>query len=179
MPSFWIPSQTPNTESKSAKDSKPPKLQPLCPSSSEGSPHVYSLKTLTSVNFSTESDSNTKDPVRVCPACKKSLSNSTKAVLAVPCGHVLCKPCAGKFLKPPEFDPRNPGAEQGGVRCYVCEADLSSKSKPSDSEEKNKKKSKKEKEGLKPGLVDLNCDGTGFAGGGKNLVEKNGLAFQC
>jgi nitric oxide synthase-interacting protein len=170
LPSFWVPSQTPNTEPPLSKDNKPPKLHSFCPSSAESDPHQYSLKTLTSVKFTT--DSSSKSTARTCPACKKTLSNSTKGMLAVPCGHVLCKPCADKFLKPTEGpDPHNPDAEHGVVRCFVCDADLSGKAKRSD-----KKNSKKEKGG---GLVELRCDGTGFAGGGKAVVQKDGVAFQC
>jgi nitric oxide synthase-interacting protein len=127
------------------------------------------MKTLTSVNFSP--DPNSKDQKHTCPACSKALSNSTKGVLAVPCGHVLCKPCADKFLKSDDPDPHNPKSEHGVVRCYVCEEDLTSKPKSGD-----KKSSKKDK--VKRGLVQLRSDGTGFAGGGKAMVEKDGLAFK-
>lgn len=103
--------------------------------------------------------------------------------MAVPCGHVLCKPCAEKFLKVTDGpDPHNPETDESGVRCYVCEADLSPQSAEtniSSKRDKSKKKAKKEKEGVKPGIVELRSDGTGFAGGGKNVVEKQGVSFQC
>ena len=88
------------------------------------------------------------------------------------------------------LDPHNPGTEHGVLRCYVCEEDLTDRSRegPGEGEktkEGNAKKSKKDKkkdkdkDGPKPGLVELRSEGTGFAGGGKNMVEKKGIAFQC
>lgn len=96
--------------------------------------------------------------------------------MAVPCGHVICKPCSGKFMKPTSKDPHDPDSKEGDVRCYVCDADLSPNAANED--RKSKKKSKKAKEGLKPGIIELNTEGTGFAGGGKNSVRKEGVAFQ-
>jgi nitric oxide synthase-interacting protein len=181
--SFWIPEETPNvTEDAPAPGAASAKLQTVCPLSAPSDPHPFSLKTLVEVHFATAADepaagaggSAAPEPPgtasrRICPACRKTLTNATKAMLAVPCGHVVCKPCADKFVAPPagERDVRVPEGERGIVRCYVCEADLTTV-----------KKSKK-KGGLKPGLVEIQSEGTGFAGGGKSVVVKEGVVFQC
>jgi len=123
------------------------------------------------------------------------LTNISKGVLAIPCGHVLCKPCIDKFMKPVMTpDPHHPGAEHGVLRCYVCDTNLMDDdsvekeeeevvgdgiAKSIESKKSRKKKSKDKDAALKRGLVELRSDGTGFAGGGKNMVEKYGVAFQC
>lgn len=192
LPSFWVPGHevdaataNPNTHAA------PTKLHPLCPSSSETAPHKLSLKTLTSINFTQETDDTTKKTNLTCPACRKALSNSTHAVMAIPCGHVLCKPCVDKFMKPVMTpDPHNPEVDHSVLRCFVCEIDLTGEEQEAppvtvegggEKEKKRKKKSKKDKDsgGLKPGLVDLKSEGTGFASGGNNLVKKTGVVFQC
>ena len=101
-------------------------------------------------------------------------------MLAVPCGHVVCRSCAEKFLKGDET--------KSDVRCYVCEADLSEEAEEqrdedADGRENGKKKRRKEKkkarDRIKPGLVEIKSEGTGFAGGGTNIAKKIGVAFQC
>lgn len=140
------------------------KTQPTCPASSEDKPHHYSLHTLITVNFTEETDSKTKKPQRICPACTKSLTNSSRATLAKPCGHVLCKSCVDQFMKPANGEP---------LRCYVCEANLT------ENKESGKKEGKAEKEKIRPGLVELRREGTGFTAGGNNTVKKNGVTFTC
>ena len=76
-------------------------------------------------------------------------------------------------------DPHVSPTEQGEkerVVCYVCETDLSGKkSKMKDGGEG----ARAEKVALKPGMVELRSEGTGFAGGGENMVQRDGVAFQC
>jgi nitric oxide synthase-interacting protein len=169
--SFWVPSETPNAAEDAPGDEAPPpaKAQTVCPLSAPSDPHAFSLKTLVEVHFTTAVDEAdpAAAPRRTCPACRKALSNATRAVLAVPCGHVVCKPCADKFVAPPVEDVHAPEKERSIVRCYVCEADLTTAKKG------------KKKGGLKPGLVEIQSEGTGFAGGGKSVVQKEGVVFQC
>src|SRR6185436_51771 len=103
--------------------SKAPKLQTTCPASAPDSQHAFSLKSLISIHFTEEPDpTNSAATVRTCPACRKSLSNASKAVMTVPCGHVLCKACKHKFLEPNKD-------EDFQLRCYVCDKDLTGKVK--------------------------------------------------
>lgn len=68
--------------------------------------------------------------------------------------------------------------EDEKVSCYVCETDLTDRGTKVKDRKKDKK-DKVEKEVLKPGLVEISSEGTGFAGGGKNMATREGLAFQC
>ena len=77
---------------------------------------------------------------------------------------------------PPDPHAANADVEEGErAVCYVCETDLTARG----SKDKSKKNDKGEKEPLKPGLVEISSEGTGFAGGGKNMATKEGVAFQC
>ncbi|KAL6705487.1 hypothetical protein ACN47E_006752 [Coniothyrium glycines] len=188
LPSFWVPGETPDTHHRRTGA---PKTTPTCPSSNRpDAPHAFSLKTLTTVHFH-EEKSTAAEPgatlhARTCPSCQKTLSNTTKAILAVPCGHVLCKPCVDKFLRPEhrhQRDAHEQGPEPQSVHCYVCDADLTgvategAKTKKKD-KEKEKEKDKQKDKGVKPGLVEIRSEGTGFAGGGKAMVKREGVAFQ-
>ncbi|KAI4592585.1 hypothetical protein KJ359_011036 [Pestalotiopsis sp. 9143b] len=175
LPSFWTPSITPSSNTNTALHdvTKKAKTTPTCPASQEGSPHTYSLATLVTVHFTEEEDEKTKKKQRLCPSCKKVLSNASKAMLAKPCGHVTCRNCVDKFMRPSRHhDPHADEFDPMGMRCYVCEADLVDRP----SQDKSKKK---DKEKIRPGLVELRSEGTGFSAGGSNQVQKVGVAFQC
>ena len=182
LPSFWVPSITPssNTHSTLHTITKKTKQSPVCPESPEDEPHYYSLHTLITVSFTEERDATTKTTQRICPSCKKALSNTSKAMLAKPCGHVLCKNCVTRFMTPSgAHDPHAPDNNQDMVCCYVCNVDLTEKKGSSTKFGKDGAKFEKEKERIKPGLVEIKSEGTGFASGGSNKVEKSGVAFQC
>ena len=179
LPSFWVPSLTPSTHH--SKDAKPVKLSPLCPVSTPENKHSLSLKSLVTIRFKTSSNTTSSEaPALICPACDKNLSNTVKAVLTKPCGHVLCKPCTGKFMSsdsgPP--DPHaSPTKQQGGERiaCFVCDTDLSGTRNGS----QDSKDGPKSQKTIESGLVELKSEGTGFALGGSNMAQKQGVAFQC
>ncbi|KAJ4363383.1 hypothetical protein N0V83_009676 [Neocucurbitaria cava] len=189
LPSFWVPGETPSQHHQHTITAK---STPTCPSAGPANPHTLSLKTLTSVKFHEEkSNEPGQKVVWTCPSCQKALSNSARAVLAVPCGHVLCKPCVLKFLKPELRHHRDAhdhdALEPESVHCYVCDADLSPGSGSHQEEgmegrrgkEEGGKKKKKDKAGVvKPGLVEIRSEGTGFASGGKAMVKREGVAFQ-
>ena len=77
---------------------------------------------------------------------------------------------ADKAPNPHSTDPSE-SERLGRIFCYVCETDLTGK--------KGSKEGKKDKEKIRPGLVEISSEGTGFAGGGKNMASKSGTAFQC
>jgi nitric oxide synthase-interacting protein len=205
LPSFWIPSETPGTENEAASK-KNLKLSPICPGSTKETRHEYSLKTLVDVHFTEEKSETGGSISRICPSCKKSLTNGLKAMrmssflilpikvrganlygmgiqVTKPCGHVICQPCVTKFMTPETtIDPhRTNGAEEeaeiGRMLCYVCETDITPVNKHAKSSKGKHKEEKNNK--IRPGLVEIKSEGTGFAKGGSNMAKKQGVAFQC
>lgn len=75
-------------------------------------------------------------------------------------------------------DPHALGQEDHQT-CYVCDTDLTSKESRKAEEKAKKGDEKANATKLKPGLVEINSEGTGFAGGGKNMAKREGVAFQC
>jgi nitric oxide synthase-interacting protein len=203
--SFWIPSTNTNTAAAAISNTtKASKLHPICPASTPSTQHTYSLKTLITVNFSEEGDSpsatssnnntSSKEKTRICPSCKKALTNTSRPMLgasAEGCGHVVCGNCVDLFLRVPSSVPGTAAAATArqDIRCYVCEADLSGASgiseqhaegdKDSKHHHKDKPKNKSKHHGKQGRLVEISCEGTGFAGGGSNMAKREGVAFQC
>ena len=65
------------------------------------------------------------------------------------------------------------------VSCYVCSTNITPQNLSQEVGQAKKKSKKSEKGDVTPGLVELKCDGTGFAGGGDNIVQRHGTVFQC
>lgn len=79
LPSFWVPSLTPGTDPNEIAANKAVKLAPICPASTDTNRHNYSLKSLVDVHF-TEEKAADGSVSRVCPSCKKNLSNGLRAM---------------------------------------------------------------------------------------------------
>ena len=176
--SFWIPGvDVSEANGHGAKRAKPEKLSPLCPASTPSTKHTYSLKTLVTVFFTEDKDSKTGETMRICPSCKKELTNSSRAMLAKPCGHVVCGSCADLFVKLPNPEKAGIKGSEDSVSalCYVCEANLTEK-KAANADDSIQHKDKKK---IRPALTEISCEGTGFARGGANIAKKTGVAFQC
>lgn len=166
LPSFWTPSLTPdaNPSVHLAKINKT-KTAAVCPASTSDT-HVFSMAKMIPVNFSEERLTTSADPVRSCPSCRKTLSNSLAAIAASKCGHVLCRKCVDQFLIKPTKD--NPGPDDMPIMCFVC--DIPVALVPFGAE--------KTKE-LPVGLVIIKSEGTGFSAKGANTVERSSTMFQC
>lgn len=91
LPDFWLPSLTPEART-TVLDYKDLKLQTLCNATSPAHPLtlvpfcilnvlfndvICSLKSLVPVNFTLETSSANAKPTKICPCCKKELTNST------------------------------------------------------------------------------------------------------
>ncbi|KAI8589254.1 hypothetical protein BDZ88DRAFT_154354 [Geranomyces variabilis] len=100
LPSFWIPSLTPDAKLVVVQA---PKLETICTATE--TPHPVSVKKLVHVKFT---DAKGDPTQRVCPACLKTLTNGSKLVVLKNCGHLLCRGCCGKFVRPSH-------------KCHICD----------------------------------------------------------
>ncbi|SPO02720.1 related to RING finger domain protein [Cephalotrichum gorgonifer] len=171
LPSFWTPSLTPTIDPETSLSSrKKAKESPVCPASSSTAPHVFSQKHLTSLSFTEEADASSPGAVRrLCPVCRKTLSNSSKPVAGKVCGHVFCRQCITRLVE-------SSGRDAGAVACYVCDKSLDG-GKGEDDE--GKPREKRARGDLPLGVVELRSDGTGFSAAGGNKVERVSTNFQC
>lgn len=74
-----MPSLTPGTDPDEAAANRAVKLTPICPASTDSNRHSYSLKSLVDVHF-TEDKASDGSMSRVCPSCKKNLTNGLRAM---------------------------------------------------------------------------------------------------
>lgn len=158
---------TPDTQGSKLKPSPAEtKSTPTCPASDEVNTHPLTLQKLIELRFEEESTDTKSGGIdekrRICPSCRKILSNSSNATMAKPCGHVLCQKCVRQFLAPKG----RPAGEP--VACFTCDGPVSGKAPASG-----------EKDALPLGLVPLKSEGTGFSARGASTIKKSSVAFQC
>lgn len=105
LPSFWIPTLTPQAK---ATELKKPDEKVRCPMS--GKP--LKLKDLIDVHFTPIKDGDnrsliTKDARYVCAVTNDVLGNSVPSVVLKTSGHVVTQECVDKILKKDMVDPMN------------------------------------------------------------------------
>lgn len=128
---------------------------------------------------------------RICPLCRKELTNASGGMLARRCGHVVCKGCAGRFLGGADRDAHSHAAAHGereSVRCLVCNEELSGegrkRSKDKDKGGGSGNGTAEGEKAAKPplpwhGLIEIQSGGTGFSSAGQSEVKKTMTTFQC
>jgi nitric oxide synthase-interacting protein len=86
-------------------------------------------------------------------------------------------------MTPPDTpDAHDARDEHGRVLCYVCETEVTGrerKHKVAADVGGSKNESRDALPAVAAGLVEISCEGTGFAGGGSNMAKREGVAFQC
>lgn len=152
---------------KAAVLARQTKSEPICPASAADTPHPYSLKTLRDIVFTEEGGgSKTKSGRLMCPSCMKTLGNASLPLMAINCGHVLCRGCVGKLI-----GSTTSRKEQEPCACFVCDQTLALNGEKDDPDHLST--------GEFRGMVELRSEGTGFSARGGNKIQKEGVAFQC
>ncbi|KAG6005960.1 hypothetical protein E4U43_000519 [Claviceps pusilla] len=176
LPSFWTPSLTPDVKDSSIlhATSLEAKAVPICPSSTDDSPHAISMQRLVTIQFHEDEEISKNDKKRLCPSCLKVLTNSSSPVMMQQCGHVMCLSCVKRLLIPSKTKElaAAPSGSETPMVCYVCESPILDKSV-------TQLQSATSSPPLPAGLVLLKSEGTGFSARGTNTVEKSGVGFQC
>jgi nitric oxide synthase-interacting protein len=143
------------------------KEAPICPASSDDAPHAISMQKLITLRFEEDAAASSTDKRRMCPSCRKALTNATEPILAKRCGHVLCNKCVKQFLVPTGKQEKSEA--DSIISCFVCDEPVAVASAPETGSPSS----------LPTGLVALKSEGTGFSARGSNKVAKSGTAFQC
>lgn len=96
----------------------------------------------------------------------------------------MCKSCVDQFMAPhkdPDPHATGPGESElhGRMLCFVCETDITERTPERHRTKEKGKDREKDKDKIRPGLVAMSSEGTGFAGGGNNVAKREGTAFQC
>lgn len=96
LPSFWLPSLTPDAAASTASQISQIQLKPTTLCHASDPPHPMGLKSLIPIYFATTrstlndptpTDTSNEDPL-LCWVCRKVLSNTSKCSAARHCGFV-------------------------------------------------------------------------------------------
>lgn len=168
LPSFWTPSLTPDAtkDAKLIEASKKVKPVAVCPASAADSPHSLTMQHLITIKFDEEADPSKPTKSRICPSCRKTLSNSSSPAMGMKCGHVLCMSCIKQFIVAPAKQASKD--EVAPVMCFVCDTPLALSADAGGA-----------KSTLPSGMIALRSEGTGFSARGGSTVERTNVAFQC
>ncbi|OAR00349.1 hypothetical protein LLEC1_00315 [Akanthomyces lecanii] len=174
LPSFWTPSLTPDAtkDAKLLEASKKLKPVAVCPASASDNPHELTLPSLITINFDVQpASAPSSADTRICPSCRKTLTNASSPAMAVACGHVLCLSCIKQFVAPPPArttttttTTKERQDDAPSAACFVCDTPLADVGRSPN---------------LPTGMIALKSEGTGFSARGGNTVERTNVAFQC
>ncbi|TQV92386.1 hypothetical protein V2A60_007077 [Cordyceps javanica] len=173
LPSFWTPSLTPDAtkDARLLEASKKPKPVAVCPASASDSPHALTMQHLITIHFEVQPESSKPSGTRICPSCRKTLTNASSPAMAVKCGHVLCLSCVKQFVAPAakqQAAVKEPAEDAVSAACFVCDTPLAWLDDVGAA-----------KATLPGGMIALKSEGTGFSARGGNTVERTSVAFQC
>ncbi|EJP62632.1 RING finger domain-containing protein [Beauveria bassiana ARSEF 2860] len=170
LPSFWTPSLTPDAtkDAKLLEASQKAKPVAVCPASASDSPHALTMSHLLTIHFDVQPEPTKATDTRICPSCRKTLTNASSPAMAVKCGHVLCLSCIKLFMAPPSNRTTKKAEEDGPSSCFVCDTPLTWMDQVPTP-----------KTSLPNGMIALKSEGTGFSARGGNTVERTNVTFQC
>ncbi|MCO5556066.1 hypothetical protein L7F22_009610 [Adiantum nelumboides] len=166
IPAYWLPSLTPSAETskeeivKRTEEALRKGLETKCYIGDKLG-HVVTSKSLVDVHFVIESNPNGEKgdlwnkERKICPSCKKTLSNVNKLFAVRKCGHIHCSTCIDTLIRPA----LKQAEKDKKLRPTCLKCDVTIKSDEKD-------------------ILSLQREGTGFTSAGNNEAKKMGVSFQ-
>ncbi|PWN38033.1 uncharacterized protein FA14DRAFT_159795 [Meira miltonrushii] len=166
IPAYWLPSLTPSAETskeeivKRTEEALRKGLETKCYIGDKFG-HVVTSKSLVDVHFVIETipkgeqgDRSDKER-KICPSCKKTLSNVNKLFAIRKCGHIHCSTCIDTLIRPALKEAEKD--KKLRPTCLECDAPIKSDHKD---------------------ILPLQREGTGFTSAGNNEAKTMGVSFQ-
>lgn len=179
LPSFWLPSLTPS-EKEGIVDLKSltKSMAPRCRVEKDYG-HPISLKSLVAVKFSqapseaatnasnsgeasTAAEADSSRP-KICPSCKKALSNSHRLYVVRRCAHTFCNHCAEQLILGPATGDQQKDKKEKPTKTVLACCPQCDQGTIQD---------------LSKDVVKLHREGTGYASAGGVEAKKSGIVFQ-